>query len=116
MQSHTPKPVSEADTELDEDLLSTPAGPSSLSVQSQRRRFYPTVFFSCAQHSRAQFDSLVLHVQSRGESLTMNLWNQASTWEASIHCLLGQQEAKFCYLVGLSLGTIQEVLHYINVD
>lgn len=38
VQSHTPKPSSEADTELEEDLQNTSAGPSSLSAQSQRRR------------------------------------------------------------------------------
>lgn len=35
----TPKPGSEVDTELEEEIQGGMAGPSSLSAQHQRRRF-----------------------------------------------------------------------------
>lgn len=40
IQITTPKPSSEVDTELEEEIQAGMAGPSSLSSQNQRRRFY----------------------------------------------------------------------------
>ena len=51
MQILTPKPSSEVDTELEEEIQGGMAGPSSLSAQHQRRRFANTEIFLSARSS-----------------------------------------------------------------
>lgn len=43
LQTLTPKPSSEIDTELEEEIQGGMAGPSSLNAQNQRRRFVSQV-------------------------------------------------------------------------
>ncbi len=78
----TPKPSSEVDTELEEEIQGGMAGPSSLSAQHQRRRLANSVVISRGKYANLFRFLLVQLVQSNEGSLMMSLWNQVSIWVA----------------------------------